>query len=102
MFLGKKISIVRSNPKQKRKDSASHRASGEHAQSSNQTFEESRAPHSAANKRSVNIQLKGRNTFAMPRNVRPLDVPSTNSKAREVEDGKPNSNYEFREMILKK
>ena len=72
------------------------------AQSSNQTFGESRAPHSAADKRSDNIQLKGRNTFAMPRNVRPVGVPWTNSKAGEVEDGKPKSNNEFREMILKK
>ena len=72
------------------------------AQSSNQTFRESRAPHSAANKHSDNIQLKGRNTFAMPRNVRPLGVPSTNSKAEEVEDGKPKSNNEFKEMFLKK
>ena len=72
------------------------------AQSSNQTFRESRAPHFTANKCSDNIQLKGRNTFAMPRNVRPLGVPSTNSKAGEVEDEKLKSNNEFKEMILKR
>ena len=38
----------------------------------------------------------------MPRNVKPFGVPSTNSKAREVEDEKPKSNNEFREMFLKK
>ena len=38
MFLGKKISIARSNPKQKRKDSTSHGASGEHGRLSGIMF----------------------------------------------------------------
>lgn len=72
------------------------------AQSSNQIFRESKAPRSAANRRSDNIQLKGRNTFAIPRNVRPLGVLATNPKPGEGEDEKPKSNNEFREMFLKK
>ena len=38
----------------------------------------------------------------MPRNIKPLGVPSTNPKVREVEDEKPKSNNEFKEMFLKK
>lgn len=38
MFLGKKISIARSNPKQNRKGSAGHGASGEHGRQSGIMF----------------------------------------------------------------
>lgn len=47
------------------------------------------------------IQLKGKNTFAVPRNVRPLGFTANKPKADE-EDEKPKSNDEFRNMLLKK
>lgn len=50
------------------------------------------------------MQLKGKNTFAVPRNVRRLGLQMTakmpaNEEGREVE--KPKSNDEFRKMFLK-
>ena len=46
-----------------------------------------------------NIQLKGKNTFAVPRNVRPLGFTTNKSKAEEG-DEKPKSNEEFRKMFI--
>lgn len=48
------------------------------------------------------VQLKGRNTFAMPRSVRPLGWTKT-SGGPEEEAGieKPKSNEEFRKMFVK-
>ena len=52
---------------------------------------------------SKGIQLKGKNTFAVPRNVRPLGWTAEKPKAAESgEDEKPKSNDEFRQMLLKK
>ena len=50
--------------------------------------------------------MKGKNTFAAPRNVRPLGYTSNiNTKpdvVGEVADEQPNSNDEFRKMLLRK
>lgn len=55
--------------------------------------------------RASNIQLKGKNTFAMPRTVRPLGwVDKDQPKSKEsdsVEDENPKSNDEFRKMFIK-
>lgn len=52
-----------------------------------------------------NVQIRGKNTFAVPRAVRPLGYAS-NSKPKtdgaEEEDEQPKSNDEFRKMLLKK
>ena len=48
---------------------------------------------------SDNIQLKGKNTFAVPRNVRPLGFTANKPKAEEG-DEKPKSNDEFRKMFI--
>ncbi|XP_024039783.1 squamous cell carcinoma antigen recognized by T-cells 3 isoform X2 [Citrus clementina] len=109
MFLGKKLSIARSNPKQ-RKDSSGERAPTEHAQSHQQT---GNAGTSASKESSIetskqsrgrgdSVQLKGKNTFAVPRNVRPLGFPAIKPKTEEGEDLKPKSNDEFRKMFIKK
>ena len=44
------------------------------------------------------VQLKGKVTFAVPRNVQ----AAKKSKASEGEDETPKSNAEFREMFVKK
>ncbi|KAK9213759.1 hypothetical protein WN944_005744 [Citrus x changshan-huyou] len=108
MFLGKKLSIARSNPKQ-RKDSSGERAPTEQAQSHQQT---GNAGTSASKESSIetskqsrgrvdSVQLKGKNTFAVPRNVRPLGFPAIKPKTEEGEDLKPKSNDEFRKMFIK-
>lgn len=48
-----------------------------------------------------NVQLKGRNTFAVPRNVRPLGWIDKKKKTEEETDEVPKSNDEFRKMLLK-
>lgn len=51
------------------------------------------------------VQLKGRNTFAVPRNVKPLGWSSRgkpqSDAANEQEDANPKSNDEFRKMLMK-
>lgn len=95
-LLKKKISIARSDPSRSKKQSGTrHRAdrdgpqipSGENA--------------SIKGRDNDGIQLKGKNTFAVPRNVRPLGFTANKPKADE-EDEKPKSNDEFRNMLLKK
>ncbi|PPR92373.1 hypothetical protein GOBAR_AA28295 [Gossypium barbadense] len=107
MFLGKKLSVARSNPKQGKRESLAHTAPGEEASNqsgghgrsvSKESGEDSKG--SRGRKRVENIQLKGKNTFAVPRNVKPLgwtNKPGT----REEEDEKPKSNDEFRKMFMK-
>jgi hypothetical protein len=48
---------------------------------------------------SDNMQFKGKNTFAMPRNVRPLGYTANKPKAEEGGE-KPKSNEEFRKMFI--
>lgn len=62
-------------------------------------------PQPAARKRGLeDVALRGKNTFAMPRSVRPLgwsaSQPKTTGGGEEEE--KPKSNDEFRQMLLKK
>lgn len=53
-------------------------------------------------------ELKGKNTFAVPRNVRPLgwsggnEPPSAATSTTEGGDEKPKSNQELRDMLLNK
>lgn len=63
---------------------------------------EPQAPQYAAQKHRVdNVQLKGKNTFAVPRNVRALGMTSNKPKTEKQEDENPKSNDEFRKMFLK-
>lgn len=60
----------------------------------------SRAPQSANRRRgTVNIEIKGKNTFAVPRNVKPLGWSANKPEAEG--DEKPKSNDEFRKMFIK-
>ncbi|KAE8711206.1 hypothetical protein F3Y22_tig00110300pilonHSYRG00004 [Hibiscus syriacus] len=116
MLLGKKLSIARSNPKQHKRYSFSRTAPGEEASNqsgkhgssvskeSGENSKGSRAPHvsqSTGRKRDERIQLQGKNTFAVPRNVKPLGWTANRPGSRTEDDEKPKSNDEFRKMFMK-
>ncbi|XP_062176704.1 uncharacterized protein LOC133881712 isoform X2 [Alnus glutinosa] len=115
MLLGKKLSIARSNPNKSRKDSSGRDNQMEHVKlavhaagggsASNESVETSKGPthasQSAARKRGGDdVQIKGKNTFAVPRNVRALGWTANKPKTEEG-DEKPKSNDEFRKMFMK-
>ncbi|XVF23161.1 hypothetical protein REPUB_Repub13aG0013400 [Reevesia pubescens] len=118
MLFGKKLSIARSNPKQGRGESVAHTAPGRRENASNQSgihgsslSKESveiskgpsvpQVPQTTARTHAENIQLKGKNTFALPRNVKPLGWTTNKPGTRKEEDEKPKSNDEFRKMFIK-
>lgn len=90
MFLGKKLSIARSDPKAKRKGS-----SGDNKPSTKQ-----------GDGGDGKVELKGRNTFAVPRTVRALGWSGGNkppsSATTEGGDEKPKSNQDFKNLLLNK
>ncbi|OIT07338.1 PREDICTED: squamous cell carcinoma antigen recognized by T-cells 3 [Nicotiana attenuata] len=117
-LLGKRLSIAKSDPKGRKKGSDSHSASSRQGEGAEQTTESSKsgAKDSAegskegkgqpsSHQRATNIQLKGKNTFAVPRTVRPLGwVDKDKPKSEETdatEDEIPKSNDEFRKMFIK-
>ncbi|XP_010529912.1 PREDICTED: squamous cell carcinoma antigen recognized by T-cells 3 [Tarenaya hassleriana] len=111
MHMGKKVSIARSNPKKGRKEFTGRSGPPEHGSGSgnskdmSETSEKSKAfpTGGAVDKQGDNIPLRGKNTFAVPRNVKPLGFMTVKSNADETEeDMKPKSNDEFRNMFLKK
>ncbi|KAK9287375.1 hypothetical protein L1049_015793 [Liquidambar formosana] len=124
MLLGKKLSIARSNPKQRRKNESTgqsvpveHGKAVDHGSEQTNTVgsdscesvgisKESTAPQapSSAIRRhgDDNVQLKGKNTFALPRTIaRPLGWTKNKPEPEEGVDEKPKSNDEFRKMFLK-
>ncbi|KAL0364956.1 UNVERIFIED_CONTAM: Squamous cell carcinoma antigen recognized by T-cells 3 [Sesamum angustifolium] len=117
ILLGKRLSILKSDP-QGRKKAAGRGTRSEHAnagkrinnagktdsQETSKGQNESQA-QSSRSRHDEDVQLKGRNTFAVPRNVKPLGW-SSRSKPQpegdeEQEDETPKSNDEFRKMFLK-
>lgn len=48
-----------------------------------------------------NVELKGKNTFAVPRNVRALGWTADKPKTVEQDDEKPKTNDEFRKLYFK-
>lgn len=116
-LLGKKLSIARSDPtlSKKRGSGGRHNADEEGGENlpgdlarpkwndSVELTRDSAVQSSSKSSERDGIQLKGKNTFALPRNVRPLGWTANKPKA--VESGeveKPKSNDEFRQMLLKK
>lgn len=102
-LLGKKVSIARSDPKGRKGGSVKHSIPREYGHS------ESKEPKGADQRRGDDsVQIRGKNTFAVPRAViRPLGYTSNNSKAKSegAEDGgdeQLKSNDEFRKLLLKK
>ncbi|XP_057427546.1 uncharacterized protein LOC130720866 [Lotus japonicus] len=116
ILLGKKLSIARSDPRRGGKKTSDAETSKEHAHASNrpgrkrsvsiETDDTSKedvneAKLSSRNvKGSDDVQLKGKNTFAAPRNVRPRGFDANKSKLEEEGEEKPKSNEEFRKMII--
>ena len=63
----------------------------------------SQAQVNSQKSRDERVELKGKNTFAVPRAVRPLGWSSEKPGGTEGDgDEKPKSNDEFRKMFLKK
>lgn len=71
-----------------------------------QLSEGNKGTHSDQELSEKKVQMKGKNTFAVPRNVRPLGYTSNINRkpdgAEEVADEQPKSNDEFRKMLLRK
>lgn len=91
---GQTSTVGESDPKEDKSDASKGTTGGHHPKST--------TPHNDGDI----VQLKGKNTFAVPRTVRPLgwtdkSKPKTEG-AEEGEDEKPKSNNEFRKMLLKK
>ena len=60
------------------------------------------APQSNTRKPRVeHVQLKGKNTFAVPRNIAALARTSRKPETKEQDEEKPKSNDEFRKMFSK-
>ena len=74
---------------------------------SNDSAEASNAPRARQGQQSTynrgrdNVQLKGRNTFATPRNILALGRSTNKPTTEKQDDEKPKSNDEFRNMFLK-
>ncbi|KAL2477653.1 embryo defective [Forsythia ovata] len=111
-LLGKRLSIARSDPQQGRgKKTVGHSTKFDRGEMDSEVSVETSKgrrgpqPQSASHRRGDDVQLKGKNTFAVPRNVRALGFPSRNKaqseEAKEVGDEDPKSNDEFRKMFLK-
>ncbi|CAB4299774.1 unnamed protein product [Prunus armeniaca] len=60
-----------------------------------------RALESTHTRGSDNVQLRGRNTFATPRNILSLGKTANKPKTEEQGDEKPKSSNELRNMFLK-
>jgi RNA recognition motif-containing protein len=112
-LLGKKLSIARSDPKRGGKETLDPR-NAKHAHANNHsdkkgslsketddTFmrDANDGKFSSRKPGSDNMQFKGKNTFAVPRNVRPLGYTANKPKAEEGGE-KPKSNEEFRKMFI--
>lgn len=113
IYMGKKLSVLKSDPQQGRKKGVAGRSvRSEHGNEAKMDTRE--APRGkkdfepqSSTSRHGDVQLKGRNTFAVPRNVKPLgwssrDKPQPDiANKHEQEDENPKSNDEFRKMFVK-
>ncbi|KAL3515786.1 hypothetical protein ACH5RR_022688 [Cinchona calisaya] len=119
-LLGKRVSITRSDPRQsKRKGTVAPNTTSKHGFSDNETGNSgqsdlkdaasrskrnsgSQAQANSQKRRDERVELKGRNTFALPRAVRPLGWSAQKPGGSEDDgDEKPKSNEEFRKMLKK-
>ncbi|KAF9587173.1 hypothetical protein IFM89_039613 [Coptis chinensis] len=115
ILLGKKVSIARSDPKHKKGRESYGRSSSEHdkrgpASNSGGSVEgsgsqkkesvASQTQSSILNRHGDNIQLRGRNTFAVPRTV-VRTLGRSNNDPKKESDETPKSNDEFRNLLLK-
>ncbi|KAL6545676.1 hypothetical protein OROGR_009550 [Orobanche gracilis] len=108
-LFGKRLSVLKSDPQQGRKKKIDGRSirSGQGEKDSEEASSKGRKEEqSQSQSSSSDVQLKGRNTFALPRNVKPLIGRSTQSKPQsdgvEKQEEHPKSNDEFRKMFIRK
>ncbi|CAN6914432.1 unnamed protein product [Brassica oleracea var. botrytis] len=103
MLLGKKISIARSNPKKGKKDFTRRGNEGSgNSKDTSQVSDKAKAPldgETEGEKRGNEVEVRGKNTFAIPRTVKALGFTTPKPIAA---DETPKSNDEFRNMFLKK
>ncbi|KAL0873421.1 hypothetical protein Bca101_023126 [Brassica carinata] len=103
MLLGKKISIARSNPKRGKKDFTRRGNEGSgNSKDASQVSDKAKASlggETEGEKRGNEVEMRGKNTFAVPRNVKALGFTTPKPIAA---DETPKSNDEFRNMFLKK
>ncbi|XP_010439063.1 PREDICTED: squamous cell carcinoma antigen recognized by T-cells 3 [Camelina sativa] len=95
MFFGKKISIARSNPKKGKKEFTRRGNDGSGNSKDPSQIPEKAKGETVGEKQGDEVQLKGKNTFAVPRSVKQLGY--TNPKPSADEPTK--SNDEFRNML---
>ncbi|AEE84882.1 RNA-binding domain superfamily [Arabidopsis suecica] len=103
MFFGKKISIARSNPKKGKKEFTRRGNVDGSGNSKDPSLisEKAKAPlggETEGERKGNEVEVRGKNTFAVPRNVKPLGYTTPKPSADET----PKSNDEFRNMFLKK
>ncbi|KAL6495053.1 hypothetical protein OROGR_030972 [Orobanche gracilis] len=110
-LFGKRLSVLKSDPQQGRKKKIDGRSirSGQGEKDSEEASSKGRKEEqSQSQSSSSDVQLKGRNTFALPRNVKPLIGRSTQSKPqsdgveKQEDEEHPKSNDEFRKMFTRK
>ncbi|GFP80445.1 squamous cell carcinoma antigen recognized by t-cells 3 [Phtheirospermum japonicum] len=120
ILLGKRVSILKSDPQQGRKKVAERSIKPEHGNAAKQIDDSGKTDSQEASKErkeeqsqssssslDKDVQLKGRNTFAVPRNVIPLGrstrfKPQSDGAKEQDDDENPKSNDEFRKMFIKK
>ncbi|KAH6825918.1 EMBRYO DEFECTIVE 140 [Perilla frutescens var. hirtella] len=114
IYMGKKLSVLKSDPQQGRKKGVAGRSVRSEHGNEAKKMDTREAPKGkkefepqSPTSRHGDVQLKGRNTFAVPRNVKPLGwssrgkpQPDTANK-HEQDDENPKSNDEFRKMFVK-
>ncbi|XP_073287671.1 uncharacterized protein [Primulina huaijiensis] len=111
-LLGKRLSILKSDPHQGRKKRVAGNANKPKNMGELDSPEASKGrrgsqPQSVSKAHKEDVQLTGRNTFAVPRNVKALGWNSSDrgkppaKGVREEGDEIPKSNDEFRKMFLK-
>ncbi|KAL3620760.1 hypothetical protein CASFOL_035672 [Castilleja foliolosa] len=115
ILLGKRVSILKSDPQQGRKKVAESSIKPGHGPQycgktdSQEASKEKKEEQSQLSSSSldIDVQLKGRNTFAVPRNVKPLGQstrfkPQSDGAKEQDGDENPKSNDEFRKMFIRK
>ncbi|CAF2071381.1 unnamed protein product [Brassica napus] len=116
MLLGKKISIARSNPKKGKKDFSRRGNEGSgNSKNASQVSDKAKASlggETEGEKRGNEVEVRGKNTFAVPRNnekrfgfinTKLLLLHSFLYTPKPIAaDDTPKSNDEFRNMFLKK
>ncbi|MED6113486.1 hypothetical protein PIB30_071256 [Stylosanthes scabra] len=106
-LLGKRLSVLRSDPKRGRMESSAPKSLKEHADAPDHSSQKGSMSKETGDTSKLDVKDEGtssreprKNTFAVPRNVKPLGFTANRSKTEE-DDEKPKSNDEFRKMFIR-